>query len=64
MEKLSRDGREEWAPFDLSPYCSTSSFDAASAILQEMFAALQSLDITLEQVCSEYHPSICYLKHI
>lgn len=53
LRPVTRDGREEWAPFDLSPYCSTSSFDAASAILQEMFAALQSLDITLEQVHAE-----------
>ncbi|KNA07938.1 hypothetical protein SOVF_167260 [Spinacia oleracea] len=53
LKPVSRDGKEEWVPFDSTPYCSTSSFDAASPILQEMFASLQSLDITMEQVHAE-----------
>lgn len=53
LKPVTRDGREEWVPFDSTPYCSTSSFDAASSILQEMFAALQSLDIKMEQVHAE-----------
>ncbi|KAL2933392.1 Protein fluG [Bienertia sinuspersici] len=53
LRPVTRDGREEWIPFDSAPYCSTSSFDAASPILQEMFAVLQSLDITVEQVHAE-----------
>ncbi|KAJ8435650.1 hypothetical protein Cgig2_003305 [Carnegiea gigantea] len=53
LKPVTRDGKEEWVPFDSTPYCSTSSFDAAAPILQEIFAALQSLDIQTEQVHAE-----------
>lgn len=53
LKPVTRDGKEEWVPFDSTPYCSTSSFDAAAPILQEIFAALQSLDILTEQVHAE-----------
>lgn len=45
-----REGNEEWVPIDLSPYCSSSAFDAASPILREVAAALHSLGISVEQV--------------
>lgn len=48
--KLYRDGKEERAPFDRTSYCSTAAFDAASPILEEVFASLQSLNIIVEQV--------------
>lgn len=48
--KLYRNGKEEWAPFDRTSYSSTSSFDAASPLLEEIFASLQSLNIIVEQV--------------
>lgn len=37
-------------PFDSSSYCSTSAFDAASPILYEIIAALESLNIPVDQV--------------
>lgn len=45
-----REGKEEWVPIDSTPYCSTAAFDAVSPILDEIVAALHSLDITVEQV--------------
>ncbi|XP_021730040.1 LOW QUALITY PROTEIN: protein fluG-like [Chenopodium quinoa] len=53
LKPVTRDGSEEWVPFDSTPYCSTSSYDAASRILNEMFTALQSLDISVEQIHAE-----------
>ncbi|KAL6519364.1 hypothetical protein OROGR_018684 [Orobanche gracilis] len=43
------DGKENWVPFDATPYCSTSAFDAAFPILNEIVASLQSLNIVVEQ---------------
>ena len=37
-------------PVDSTPYCSTSAFDAMSPLLQEVVAALDSLNVTVEQV--------------
>lgn len=48
--KPFREGKEEWIPFDSSPYCSSSAFDVASLILREVAAALHSLGISVEQV--------------
>ena len=45
-----REGKEEWLPIDSTPYCSTSAFDAASPLLHEVVVALDSLNITVEQV--------------
>ncbi|XP_060176962.1 protein fluG-like isoform X1 [Lycium barbarum] len=53
LKSVLRDGKEEWTPFDRTSYCSTSAFDAASPILEEVFASLQSLNITVEQLHAE-----------
>ncbi|KAI0494063.1 hypothetical protein KFK09_024194 [Dendrobium nobile] len=50
LKNIMREGNEHFVPFDLTSYCSTSGFDAVSPILQEVNAALQVLDITVEQV--------------
>jgi hypothetical protein len=47
---LCREGKEEWLPIDSTPYCSASAFDAASPLLHEVVVALDSLNITVEQV--------------
>ncbi|KAL0426443.1 UNVERIFIED_CONTAM: protein fluG [Sesamum latifolium] len=47
------DGKENWVPFDATPYCSTSAFDAAFPILSEVVASLQSLNIEVEQLHAE-----------
>ncbi|KOM28178.1 hypothetical protein LR48_Vigan511s000100 [Vigna angularis] len=36
LKMLKGEGKEEWVPFDSSPYCSTSAFDAASPVLHEV----------------------------
>ncbi|XP_073008335.1 protein fluG isoform X1 [Typha latifolia] len=48
-----REENEQWVPFDLGPYCSTSGFDAASFILQEVNISLQAMDILVEQLHAE-----------
>ncbi|MCL7051037.1 hypothetical protein MKW94_016524, partial [Papaver nudicaule] len=53
LRAVLRDGKEEWIPFDYTPYSSTKSFDAASPFLQEVTAALQSINITVEQIHAE-----------
>ncbi|KAK4725108.1 hypothetical protein R3W88_027887 [Solanum pinnatisectum] len=53
LKSILRNGKEEWTPFDRTSYCSTSSFDAASPILEEVFASLQSLNIAVEQLHAE-----------
>ncbi|XP_059667554.1 protein fluG isoform X2 [Cornus florida] len=53
LKSVLREGKEEWMPFDKNPYCSTAAFDAASPILREIIAALQSLNIQIEQVHAE-----------
>ncbi|KAJ3690449.1 hypothetical protein LUZ61_019613 [Rhynchospora tenuis] len=53
LKKLTRNGVEEWGPFDLSLYCSSSALDTASSILQEAYNFLQSLDISVEQFHAE-----------
>ncbi|KAK6126238.1 hypothetical protein DH2020_040010 [Rehmannia glutinosa] len=47
------DGKEKWVPFDVTPYCSTSAFDAAFSVLKEIVASLQSLNIVVEQLHPE-----------
>lgn len=49
-DELYREGKEEWVPFDSTPYSSTSSYDAASPIFQEVIAIVHSLNIPVEQV--------------
>ncbi|XP_019461605.1 PREDICTED: protein fluG [Lupinus angustifolius] len=53
LKPLTRDGKEEWVPFDSSPYCSSSAFDAAYPVLSEVTAALLSLGISVEQLHAE-----------
>ncbi|KAL8154344.1 hypothetical protein V2J09_012104 [Rumex salicifolius] len=53
LKGSTRDGKEEWVPFDSTPYCSTASFDAASPILREVLASLQSLNVHVEQLHAE-----------
>lgn len=67
MILLGREGKDEWVPIDSSScYCSTSAYDAASPILNEVLAALQSLNISVDQVekflCCSYN-IIRKLKH-
>ncbi|KAL0336931.1 UNVERIFIED_CONTAM: protein fluG [Sesamum calycinum] len=53
LRSVLMDGKENWVPFDATPYCSTSSFDAAFPILSEVVASLQSLNIEVEQLHAE-----------
>ncbi|PON48998.1 Glutamine synthetase, type III [Parasponia andersonii] len=53
LKSVLREGKEEWVPFDLTPYSSTSAYDAASPIFQEVVAALHSMKIPVEQVHAE-----------
>ncbi|XP_073112233.1 protein fluG isoform X2 [Elaeis guineensis] len=53
LKNVVREGKEQWVPFDMTPYCSTSGFDAASPILQEVKSALESMDISVEQLHAE-----------
>ncbi|KAK1403366.1 Glutamate-ammonia ligase [Heracleum sosnowskyi] len=53
LKKVSSEGKEDWVPFDTSSYCSTSAFDVASPILYEIIAALESLNIPVDQLHAE-----------
>ncbi|XP_027936750.1 protein fluG isoform X1 [Vigna unguiculata] len=53
LKMLKREGKEEWVPFDSSPYCSASGFDAASPVLHEVVDSLHSLGIAVEQIHGE-----------
>ncbi|KAL2323182.1 hypothetical protein Fmac_027561 [Flemingia macrophylla] len=53
IKRIPWEGKDEWVPFDSSPYCSSSAFDAASPVLREVAAALQSLGISVEQIHAE-----------
>ncbi|XP_021289768.1 protein fluG [Herrania umbratica] len=53
LKKLERDGKEEWVPIDSKPYCSFSGFDALSTLFQEIIAALNSLNVVVEQLHAE-----------
>ncbi|XVF07814.1 hypothetical protein REPUB_Repub06bG0172400 [Reevesia pubescens] len=53
LKKLERDGKEEWVPIDSKPYCSSSGFDAISTLFQEFVAALNSLNVAVEQLHAE-----------
>ncbi|MCD9643404.1 hypothetical protein HAX54_030853 [Datura stramonium] len=51
LKSVIRNGKEEWLLIDKTSYCSTSAFDAASSILEDIFTYLQTMNITVEQVC-------------
>ncbi|CAH2064248.1 unnamed protein product, partial [Thlaspi arvense] len=53
LKNVVREGKEEYVPFDFGPYCSSSSYDAASPIFHEIVPALESLNITVEQFHAE-----------
>ncbi|XP_013605508.1 PREDICTED: protein fluG-like [Brassica oleracea var. oleracea] len=53
LKNVVREGKEEYVPFDFGPYCSTSSYDAASPLFHEIVPALESLNITVEQFHAE-----------
>ncbi|XP_020205025.1 protein fluG [Cajanus cajan] len=53
LKSITREGKKEWVPFDSSLYCCSSAFDAASPVLREVAAALQSLGISVEQLHAE-----------
>lgn len=55
----SSEGKEEWVPFDSTPYCSTASYDAARPLFHEIVASLDSLNIPVEQVRTEHHYLCC-----
>nr|ATG88061.1 glutamine synthetase [Saccharum hybrid cultivar ROC22] len=51
--KLVSDGVEQWVPYDNTNYCSTSAFDGASSILQEVYSSLKASGIVVEQLHAE-----------
>jgi hypothetical protein len=53
-KKICSEGHERWVSYDNSSYCSTSSFDGASSILQEVYSSLEEADIVVEQVWSHF----------
>ncbi|KAG6519525.1 hypothetical protein ZIOFF_023019 [Zingiber officinale] len=53
LKNVTSDGKERWVPFDKTRYCSTSAFDAASPIFQEVNSALKALGIAVEQLHAE-----------
>ncbi|KAM0942910.1 putative glutamine synthetase, catalytic domain, glutamine synthetase domain superfamily [Dioscorea sansibarensis] len=53
LKNVIRDGKEELAPFDSTPYCSSSAFDSVSSMLQEVNFCLHSLEISVEQLHAE-----------
>ncbi|XP_006662411.2 protein fluG [Oryza brachyantha] len=52
-KKLVSGEKELWVPFDNSPYCSTTAFDGASSMLQEIYTSLKAADIVVEQLHAE-----------
>ncbi|RID54233.1 hypothetical protein BRARA_G01571 [Brassica rapa] len=53
LKNVVREGKEEYVPFEVGPYCSTSSYDAAAQIFHEIIPALESLNIAVEQFHAE-----------
>ncbi|KAK4377745.1 hypothetical protein RND71_004041 [Anisodus tanguticus] len=53
LKGVIRNGKEEWLPIDKTSYCSTSAFDAASSILEDILTYLQTMNITVEQLHAE-----------
>ncbi|XP_060174561.1 uncharacterized protein LOC132605425 [Lycium barbarum] len=53
LKSVIRNGKEEWLPIDKTSYCSTSAFDAASSILEDIDTFLQTMNITVEQLHAE-----------
>ncbi|PIA37132.1 hypothetical protein AQUCO_03000006v1 [Aquilegia coerulea] len=53
LKNVSREGKDNWVPVDSTPYCSSSAFDAASSLFQEVNSCLQSVNIPVEQFHAE-----------
>ncbi|XP_041999311.1 protein fluG-like [Salvia splendens] len=53
LRSVQVDGKENWLPFDATPYCSAAATDAAFPLLSEIMACLQSLNISVEQLHAE-----------
>uniref|UniRef100_M4EID3 GS catalytic domain-containing protein n=1 Tax=Brassica campestris TaxID=3711 RepID=M4EID3_BRACM len=53
LKNVVREGKEEYVPFEVGPYCSTSSYDASSPIFHEIIPALEFLNIAVEQFHAE-----------
>ncbi|XP_050228434.1 protein fluG [Mercurialis annua] len=45
--------KEEWVPIDSASYCSAAGYDAVAPILHEVVAALDSLNIPVDQLHAE-----------
>ncbi|CAM6026550.1 unnamed protein product [Sphagnum balticum] len=46
-------GPKRWEGMDVTPYCSSAGFDAASPVLSEIHSTLASLDVNVEQMHCE-----------
>ncbi|TMW96298.1 hypothetical protein EJD97_007606 [Solanum chilense] len=53
LKTIVADDKEVMQSLDRTPYCSTAAIDAASSVLNEIVACLQSLNIMIEQIHSE-----------
>ncbi|XP_027769453.1 protein fluG-like [Solanum pennellii] len=53
FKSVLKDGKETWTRMDKTSYCSTTSIDVASLVLQEIVAFLHSFNILVEQLHSE-----------
>ncbi|CAN0926192.1 Gamma-glutamylputrescine synthetase [Linum grandiflorum] len=53
LRKIPWDGKDEWVPFESTGYCSTTGYDAASPMFHDIVAALDSLNIPVEQMHKE-----------
>ncbi|KAJ9181507.1 hypothetical protein P3X46_009631 [Hevea brasiliensis] len=53
LKSVAKEGKEEWLPIDSAPYCSASGYDSAAPIFHEVVAALQLLNIIVEQLHAE-----------
>ncbi|MCH83320.1 protein fluG-like, partial [Trifolium medium] len=49
LKSIAREGKEEWVPFDSSPYGCSAAFDDVSPLLREITSALHSMGIPVEQ---------------
>ncbi|XP_070021063.1 uncharacterized protein [Nicotiana sylvestris] len=50
LKSVMRNGKEDWVPIDKTSYCSTSAFDVASSILEDINIHLQTMNISVEQI--------------
>ncbi|WCJ34437.1 glutamate-ammonia ligase catalytics glutamate-ammonia ligase [Euphorbia peplus] len=53
LKSVAKDGKEEWVPVDSACYCSASAYDANAHIFHDVVAALDSLNISVDQFHAE-----------